>query len=399
MNICVAGKNKIAIDTVKALIKLNVSRSNIYAIYNRNESGVNSWQPSFKFFCEKEGIKELSLEEAYQIEGLIFLSTEFDRIIKTERFKTTEIFNIHFSALPAYKGMYTSVLPLLYGEEITGVTLHKIDNGIDTGDIIDQTIFKLDTTTTARELYDLFLHHSSELISTNLANLLNQTYSTQPQPSRNSTYYSKKTIDFKKINIDTNKTAWEINNQIKAFSFRPYQLPTIHNKKVTHALLLNEKSADKPGTIMQENQDTIKLATIDYDILIFKDRLDSILNYAEVGDNISLKRMKNLGFNIFEKNTKGWDTLIVAAYHAQYETCQWLIKNGANVNTINNNGTNAVMYAMTSASRYNDLSTLKLLIKAGADVYHRDYSGKSLFEYALEQGSPSVIHYIKEHIT
>ena len=39
--------------------------------------------------------------------------------------------------------MFTSALPLINGEKETGVTLHKIDAGIDTGDIIDQIKFQI----------------------------------------------------------------------------------------------------------------------------------------------------------------------------------------------------------------------------------------------------------------
>ena len=39
--------------------------------------------------------------------------------------------------------MYTSCLPILFNEKESGVTLHKIDRGIDTGDIIDQITFPI----------------------------------------------------------------------------------------------------------------------------------------------------------------------------------------------------------------------------------------------------------------
>ena len=53
--------------------------------------------------------------------------------------------------------MYTSCLPILNGETITGVTLHKIDSGIDTGYIIKQKVFKININDTARDLYLKYL--------------------------------------------------------------------------------------------------------------------------------------------------------------------------------------------------------------------------------------------------
>lgn len=110
----------------------------IVAILNQNDNGVNSWQPSFKDFCKKKRVQIISLEEAYSIENLLLLSVEFDRIVQISKFLSDKIFNIHFSLLSKYKGMYSSVLPILHGERKTGVTLHRIRHGIDTGEIIAQ---------------------------------------------------------------------------------------------------------------------------------------------------------------------------------------------------------------------------------------------------------------------
>ena len=43
--------------------------------------------------------------------------------------------------------MYTSYWPIKNGEKKSGVTLHKIDSGIDTGDIISQLSFDIDEDT------------------------------------------------------------------------------------------------------------------------------------------------------------------------------------------------------------------------------------------------------------
>lgn len=71
-------------------------------------------------------------------DDLIFISLEFDKIVNPDLFKDARLYNIHFSLLPSYKGMYTSAIPILNGEEMVGVTFHEIDKGIDTGNIIAQ---------------------------------------------------------------------------------------------------------------------------------------------------------------------------------------------------------------------------------------------------------------------
>lgn len=397
MKVCVAGKNKIAIDTVKFLLDYGVSHDDIIVIFNRNEDGINSWQPSFKFFCQKEGIEEMNLKYCYNIKDIIFLSTEFDRIIRPSRFNSSQLFNIHFSLLPAYKGMYTSVLPLLNGEHSTGVTLHKIDAGIDTGDIIDQIEFILPESINARKLYDLFLENGKNLIEKKLPLILDGNYGTYPQPQVNSTYYSRTAIDFSKIDIDLNATAWHIHNQIRAFSFRPFQLPVVYDSQITHSFILDSKSLNAPGVILEDEEDYMVLSSIDYDIMLYKDRLEYVLYLAETGQLERLEKLQKLGIDILEKNNKGWDALIVATYNEQLEMCRWLLIQGADINTCNYNGTNLLMYAMSAAAKSGNRQIMSFLIESGVNLHQRDFNRKSLWEYAQETNSEVVVDFLRPY--
>ena len=138
-----------------------------------------------------------------------FFSLEFDRIIRPNLFKSDKLFNIHFSLLPSYKGMFTSVMPILNGEKSTGVTLHKIDPGIDTGDIIEQIEFELNEIINSQELYCLYLHHGLTLFKSSFNRIRANTYACYPQPSTRSSYYSKSEINFANLPLNFSKTAFE----------------------------------------------------------------------------------------------------------------------------------------------------------------------------------------------
>ena len=137
MRICIGGKNNIAVD-VCIYIREFYPDIPIYAIPTKNDDGIDGFQRSFKKYAVDNNVEIVTLKDVYDWEDLIFLSTEFDRIIRPEKFKTKELFNIHFSRLPKYKGCHTAAMPILNGENITAVTFHLMDAGIDTGDIIDQ---------------------------------------------------------------------------------------------------------------------------------------------------------------------------------------------------------------------------------------------------------------------
>ena len=44
--------------------------------------------------------------------------------------------NIHTELLPKYQGAHSVIWPIFYNEDVTGFTIHQIDNSIDTGNIL-----------------------------------------------------------------------------------------------------------------------------------------------------------------------------------------------------------------------------------------------------------------------
>lgn len=242
MKLCIAGKNQIAVNATEYLInEINLSKNDLCVCCNKNDDGIDKWQPSLKLFAKKNNIPIYDLEQIYGFDDLIFISLEFDKIIQPVKFKSEKLFNIHFSFLPAYKGMFTSVLPIINGENFSGVTLHRIDEGIDTGDIIDQIIFSIELNDTARDLYFKYLEHGLELFKKNIGLIIENKFTSSPQNYIGSSYFSKKELDFNNIKINLNKSSFQIHNQIRAYIFQEYQLPIISGKKVTKSILTGEK--------------------------------------------------------------------------------------------------------------------------------------------------------------
>jgi methionyl-tRNA formyltransferase len=244
VKICIAGKNAIAVNALKFLLdECGVSPDDLFVCPNKTDNGEDHWQPSLKKFATEHHVKVVSLEELYEFSDLYFFSLEFDRIIKPNKFKSQRLYNIHFSLLPKYKGMFTSVFPLLNGDSKSGVTLHLIDSGIDTGDIIAQTAFELTLNDTCRDLYFKYLKNGEVLFKQNFHKLLNGDYSTTPQPALGASYFSRNSIDFQNIAIDLKKTSFEIHNQVRAFIFPEYQLPYVKGYPIIKSTLTSEKMA------------------------------------------------------------------------------------------------------------------------------------------------------------
>lgn len=376
LSICIAGKNKIAVDALLFLIGKGW-RSRLMVCPNKTDNGFSSWQPSLIRFAKEFGIPIVSLKHAQEIKDLIFISLEFDRIIRPEEFKTRRLYNIHFSALPAYKGMYTSALPILHGCVSSGVTLHEIDHGIDTGKIISKRTFELPVWWTARDLYFAYLKHGFDLFCQEIDLLLSdQIPLSQDQSADGSTYFSKSSIDYGNIEIKLRDTANGVVRQLRAFSFREYQIPKVEGMEVGAWEILSERSIDKPGTVLETSQDSIVIATIDYNLKLDRSRdWDWFTPRLEGRTQCPDRRHINV------TDEMGWSPLIRAAYTNDTDLCRILLENGADPNQPNMNGTTPLMYAFSGSEYSKSLETAKVLIEFGADFEKVDLFGRAIDSY------------------
>lgn len=389
--ICIAGKNDIAVD-VMFYCKKMYPDNRIVCVTNRNESGVNSWQKSVKWFAEKYGIEILEMKDTYEIEDLLFLSCEFDRIVKPEKFKTNELYNIHFSLLPKYKGCFPAILPILYGEKRTGVTFHRMRTGIDTGEIVDQEEIIIEEKDSSLDLYKKLIKTGTEVVIRNLDDVLTGKAQTRIQPKENSSYYPGNFIDYSTLALDVNQTAFQIQNQIRAFSFRPYQLLKWQGERYIDSEITESISIEKPGIILEDNDISTRITTIDYDIILYKDTFKKAIDLVKAGANAKeLCVSKKI---IESKDVHGWSLLTIAVYNNNKQMVKWLVDEGADLNVINNNGTTLLMYAKDCFINTNDADIFDYLLEKGQSPYQKDYNGLSLIEYCHKEKINKIGKYI-----
>ena len=79
-----------------------------------------------KVFALKNNIRTISLQQAQDIDNLIFISLEYDCLIRPQLFRTRRLYNLHFSALPQYKGMYTSAIPSFLAQDIAALLFTRL---------------------------------------------------------------------------------------------------------------------------------------------------------------------------------------------------------------------------------------------------------------------------------
>jgi len=284
--------------------------------------------------------------------------------------------------------MYTSAWPLINGEIRTGVTLHKIDSGIDTGDIIDQKKIRITKSTTSRDLYLNYIEEGTKLMIKNFNFLIENTFKTQKQSFKSSSYYDKRSINYLNLRVNYNQTAFQINNQIRAFTFREYQLPKFENTEINSSIILKSRSNYKAGTILYNDNLSFIIASIDFDIKLNKDLFSQLSNYCKINDFYSLEKLlKFYNLDLEVKSKEGWTALMIAVYNGSLECAALLIDAGADVNACNYNFTSVLMYAKCNALKTNNTKLIDLLIENGANIYAKDIYDKNVIDWVKNENT------------
>lgn len=105
-------------------------------------------------FCQKYDIDYLKVEnvnsktfvaEITEYGCDLLVSMSFNQIFKRDIIKLTKfgIINCHAGKLPSYRGRNILNWALINGEDEFGITVHYVDTGIDTGDIIMQETYPI----------------------------------------------------------------------------------------------------------------------------------------------------------------------------------------------------------------------------------------------------------------
>lgn len=97
------------------------------------------------FFCKKSVNSDAFLQDLSKFEAEMFVSVSYDQIFRRSALSLPleGIINCHAGKLPFYRGRNVLNWVLINDEKEFGVTVHYVDEGVDTGDIIYQEVFEI----------------------------------------------------------------------------------------------------------------------------------------------------------------------------------------------------------------------------------------------------------------
>jgi methionyl-tRNA formyltransferase len=124
--------------------------------------------------------------------------------------------NLHASLLPKYRGAAPIQWALLNGEAETGVTIMKMDAGLDTGGILAQRRTPVQPEDNAATLHDRLARLGAELLVQTIPDYAAGKIQPRPQPAEGVSHAPK--IKKEDGRIDWNRPAREIWNRLRAFT-------------------------------------------------------------------------------------------------------------------------------------------------------------------------------------
>ena len=169
--------------------------------------------------------------------------------------------NIHASLLPRWRGAAPIQRALLAGDSLTGVTIMRMEAGLDTGPMLNSRSTHIGPTDTAKTLHDRLAEMGAELICGSLDDFSNGRIREVAQPAGGVTYAAK--IDKAEAPIQWQQSAEQIHRQIRAFNpwpiaetrFKGEQL-RIWDAEPIEAPALSS-AAMPPGTVLTATQEGI----------------------------------------------------------------------------------------------------------------------------------------------
>ena len=169
--------------------------------------------------------------------------------------------NVHGSLLPRWRGAAPIQRALWAGDAETGVTIMKMDIGLDTGDMLYKLACPITAEDTSATLYDKLADLGPQGLIETLQQLADNTATPEVQDEAQVTYAEK--LSKEEARIDWSLSAAQLERCIRAFNPWPMSWLMIDEQpvKVWKASVINGNASAEPGTIIDASKNGIQVAT------------------------------------------------------------------------------------------------------------------------------------------
>ena len=269
MKLVFMGTPDYAVNTLEALISAG---HNVAAVFAQPDKPVGRKHiitpPPVKVCAENHGIavyQPNTLRDGRAEEILKEIAPDAIVVVAYGKILPKEILNIpkygcvngHASLLPKYRGASPIQWCIVCGETETGVTAMKMDEGMDTGDILKTEKTEIGDEETAEELFDRLSGLTAELLVKTLADLESGNITPIKQDEENASYAPIIKKEMAQLDF-INMTATEIHNAVRGYYSWPCAYFFLENKRVkVIKAAVAENTNSKAGTVIKSTDSLV----------------------------------------------------------------------------------------------------------------------------------------------
>ncbi|MDH3608425.1 MAG: methionyl-tRNA formyltransferase [Gammaproteobacteria bacterium] len=210
--------------------------------------------------------QRLNQEQLAQIESLradVMLVSAYGLLLPKTILNIPKLgcINIHASLLPRWRGAAPIQRSIIAGDQKTGISIMQMEEGLDTGPVLQQFECEIQATDTGSSLHDRLAKIASAEIVQVLENLQDGKLITQPQDESQVSHAKK--ITKQEACIDWHLSAVEIARKIRAFNSWPvaYTYFAQQRLRIWQAEVSNTKIDKLPGSVLSRDKQSIEVAT------------------------------------------------------------------------------------------------------------------------------------------
>jgi methionyl-tRNA formyltransferase len=202
-----------------------------------------------------------SIDSILALEPELLVLADYGRLVPAELLELPfGALNLHPSLLPRHRGATPIPATILAGDTETGVTLMRMDAGLDTGPIIAQARVPLTGNETTPMLEELLEVEADALLGRSLGPWIRGELTPVPQPAEGATL--TKPLRREDGRLDPTRPAEQLEREIRAYQPWPGSfLETPVGRLIVLRAAVDPGSADPPGRLVAGRD--LRLATAD----------------------------------------------------------------------------------------------------------------------------------------
>ncbi len=211
MRLVYLGTPEMAVPPLEALVEAGHDVALVITRVDKRRGRGSDTSPS----PVKAAARRLGIEVSHEVDDVLTVGADlgvvvaFGHIIKPHVLDAVPMVNLHFSLLPRWRGAAPVERALLAGDDMTGVCVMGVEEGLDTGGVYARAEVPITDTTTADDLRSELVARGTRLLVDTLEHGLGD-----PEPQVGTPTYAAK-IDTAELRIDWDRPVAEIDRLIR----------------------------------------------------------------------------------------------------------------------------------------------------------------------------------------